>query len=328
MRFIVRRLVFYAVAAWVALTLDFFVPRLIPGNAVEGIMAKFPDLQPSAAKAIEIELGIGHQGSLWHQYVSYLSNVAHLNFGTDFNNFPASVSQILRQTLPWTIALIGMATIIAFVLGTTLGILSGWRSGGWLERVLPALTFVQALPYFFVGLVLIEFLAVKHTIFPQGQGYNGQYYVPGWNLGFIRDAAWHSVLPAFTIVITNMAGWMLQMRNVMVTTVGEDYVLAAQAKGLTSRRVILTYAARNAIIPQLSGFANAIGFVVSGAVLVELVFNYPGVGLTLINAVSSNDYPMMQAIFLLIVLAVLLANLLVDVVYVVVDPRARARTTS
>ena len=328
MRFIARRLLFYAVAAWVALTIDFFVPRAVPGNAVEAIMAKFPDLQPAAAKAIEIELGIGHQGSLWHQYVTYLSDVAHFNFGTDLSSFPASVSQILSQTLPWTVVLVGTATVIAFTLGTTLGIMAGWRSGGWLERVLPVLTFVQALPYFFLALVLIQFLAVDHTIFPQNGGYNGQYYHPGWNLSFIRDAIWHSILPAFTIVITTMAGWMLQMRNVMVTTVGEDYVLAAEAKGLSRRRVIMTYAARNAIIPQLSGFANAIGFVVSGAVLVELVFNYPGIGNTLISAVSGSDYPMMQAVFLIIVLAVLLTNLLVDVVYVVVDPRARRRASS
>jgi peptide/nickel transport system permease protein len=327
MRFILRRLLFYAVAAFVALTINFFVPRLIPGNVVQSIMDKYPELQPSAAHAIEVMLGIGHQGSLWHQYVTYLGNVAQFKFGTDLENFPASVATILSQTLPWTIILIGTSTLIAFAIGTGLGILSGWRSGGWLERVLPALTFVQALPYFFLALVLIEFLAVKHSFFPQAQGYAGQD-VPGWNWRFIGSAVYHSILPAFTIVVTNVAGWMLQMRNVMITTVAEDYVLAAQAKGLKNRRVILTYAARNAILPQLSGFANAIGFVVGGAILVELVFSYPGVGLTLLNAVSSNDYPMMQAIFLILVFAVLLANLLVDVVYVVVDPRARARSAS
>lgn len=327
MRFLVRRVLFYLVAAFVALTINFFVPRLIPGNVVESIMSKYPDLQPSAEKAISIMLGIGHQGSLWHQYVQYLNNVVHFNFGTDLANFPAKVSQILSQSLPWTLILVGTSTVIAFFLGTGLGILAGWRSGGWVERALPALTFVQALPYFFLALVLIEFLAVKHPFFPQAQGYAGQD-LPGWNWPFIWSAVYHSILPAFTIVITNMAGWMLQMRNVMITTVAEDYVLAAQAKGLKNRRVVLTYAARNALLPQLSGFANAIGFVVGGAILVELVFSYPGIGLTLLNAVSSNDYPMMQAIFLIIVFAVLLANLLVDVVYVAVDPRARSRSAS
>jgi peptide/nickel transport system permease protein len=184
---------------------------------------------------------------------------------------------------------------------------------------------VQALPYFFLALILIEVLGLKLKVFPLGQGYAGTD-VPGWNWSFIVSAAYHSVLPAFTIVITSVAGWMLQMRNVMITTIGEDYVLAAQAKGLRSRRVVLTYAARNAILPQLSGFANALGFVVSGAIVMEIVFSYPGVGLLLVNAVTSNDYPLMQAIFLVISFAVLLANLFVDIVYVFVDPRARTRT--
>jgi peptide/nickel transport system permease protein len=327
MRFIVRRLVFYAVAAWVALTINFFIPRLMPGSAVEDIMSKFPSLQPSAYKALEAMLGVGHAGSLWHQYVNYLYDVAHLNFGTDVTEYPAKVSSLLAQTVPWTVTLVGTATIIAFVVGTGLGILAGWRSGGWLDRVLPGLTFLQAIPYFFLALILIEVLALHAKIFPLGQGYAGGD-IPGWNWPFISSAVYHSLLPAFTLIITNVAGWMLTMRNVMITTNGEDYVLAAQAKGLPHRRVVLTYAARNAILPQLSGFANAIGFVVSGAIVMEIVFSYPGVGLLLVNAVTSNDYPLMQAIFLVITFAVLFANLIVDVVYVVIDPRARARSAS
>ena len=326
MRFIVRRLAFYAVAAWVALTINFFIPRLMPGNAVEDIMSKFPSLQPSAYKALEALLGVGHPGSLWHQYVAYLNNVIHLNFGTDVTEYPAQVSTLLAQTVPWTVTLVGTATIIAFVIGTGLGILAGWRSGGWLDRVLPGLTFLQAIPYFFLALILIELLALRIPLFPLGQGYS-EGVLPGWNLPFIGSAFYHSLLPAFTLIITNVAGWMLTMRNVMITTTGEDYVLAAQAKGLSHRRVVLTYAARNAILPQLSGFANAIGFVVSGAIIMEIVFSYPGVGLLLFNAVTSNDYPLMQAIFLVITFAVLFANLIVDIVYVLIDPRARTRTT-
>jgi peptide/nickel transport system permease protein len=327
MRFIVRRLAFYAVAAWVALTINFFIPRLMPGNAVEDIMSKFPDLQPAAYKALEAMLGVGHPGSLWHQYVNYLYDVVHFNFGTDVTEYPAKISTLLAQTVPWTITLVGTATIIAFVIGTGLGILSGWRSGGWLDRVLPGLTFLQAVPYFFLALILIEVLALHAKIFPIGSGYAGGD-IPGWNWPFISSAFYHSLLPAFTLIITNVAGWMLTMRNVMITTNGEDYVLAAQAKGLPHRRVVLTYAARNAILPQLSGFANAIGFVVSGAIVMEIVFSYPGVGLLLLNAVTSNDFPLTEAIFLVISFAVLFANLIVDVVYVLIDPRARARTAS
>ncbi len=324
MSFLVRRLVFYLVAAWVALTLNFFIPRAMPGSVVEDIMSKFPNLQPSAYRALEAMLGVGHPGSLWHQYVSYLDDVVHFNFGTDVVQYPAQVSTLLAQTIPWTMTLVGTATVIAFFVGTALGILAGWRHGGWLDRALPPLMFLQAVPYFFLALVLLELLAVTFHVFPLGQGY-GNGLIPGWNWSFIGSAIYHSILPAFTIVITSVAGWMLQMRNVMITTIGEDYVLAAQAKGLSSRRVIYTYAARNALLPQLQGFGLAIGFVVTGALIMEIVFSYPGIGLLLLDAVSSNDYPLMQAIFLVITFAVLLANLIVDLVMVLADPRVRAR---
>jgi peptide/nickel transport system permease protein len=324
MSFLLRRLGFYLVAGWVALTVDFVIPRAVPGNAVEAIMAKFPDLQPSAYKALEAMLGIGHPGSLWHQYLAYLYDVFHFNFGVDELEFPAKVSTLLGETIPWTLALVGTATVIAFLAGTGLGIVAGWRHGGWADRVLPGLMFFQAIPYFFLALVLIELLAVRTSVFPIGQGY-GEALIPGWNWAFISSAVYHSLLPAFTIVITSVAGWMLQMRNVMITTLGEDYVVAAQAKGLPNRRVVFTYAARNALLPQLQGFGLALGFVVSGALIMEIVFSYPGIGLLLLNAVSASDYPLMQAIFLVITFAVLLANLIIDLVLVTVDPRVRTQ---
>jgi len=324
MPFIVRRVIFYLVAAWVALTINFFIPRAMPGNAVESVMSKFPNLQPSAYKALQALLGVGHPGSLWAQYWAYLGNVFHLNFGTDVTNYPASVSSLLAQTIPWTITLVGTATVIAFLAGTVLGVIAGWRHGGWLDRVLPGLMFFQAVPYFFLALILLELLAVRGHLFPVGQGYSGGL-VPGWHWDFVSSAIYHSLLPAFTIVIASVAGWMLQMRNVMITTIGEDYMLAAQAKGLSNRRVMFSYAARNALLPQLQGFGLAVGFVVSGAIVMEIVFSYPGIGLLLLNAVTSNDFPLMQAIFLVITFAVLLANLIVDVIIVAVDPRARAR---
>jgi peptide/nickel transport system permease protein len=321
--FLLRRLAFYVVAAWVALTANFFIPRAMPGNAVAAILDKFPNLQPSAYKALEAMLGVGHPGSLPHQYWAYLVNVAHFNFGTDVSQYPANVSTVLGEAIPWTLTLVGTATVIAFLLGTLLGILAGWRYGGWLDGLLPGLMFLQAIPYFFLALILIEVLGVKTHVFPVAQGYSGGL-IPGWHWAFIGSAIYHSLLPALTIVLTSVAGWMLQMRNVVITTVGEDYVIAAQAKGLHSRRVVFTYAARNALLPQLQGFGLALGFVVSGALVMEIVFSYPGIGLLLLSAVTSDDYPMMQAIFLLITFAVLLANLIVDVIIVLADPRARA----
>ena len=325
MAFILRRLVFYVVAAWVALTLNFFIPRAMPGNAVEAVMAKFPGtLQPSAYRAIEALLGVGHAGSLWHQYWTYLVDVGHFNLGVSSSQYPAQVSTLLGETIPWTLTLVGTATIIAFLAGTALGILAGWRYGGALDRMLPGLMFLQAIPYFFFALILLEVFALKFHVFPVGEGYAGGL-VPGWHWDFIGSAIYHSLLPALTIVLTSIAGWMLQMRNVMITTLGEDYVVAAQAKGLPSHRVIFTYAARNALLPQLQGFGLALGFVVSGALIMEIVFSYPGIGLLLLGAVTSDDFPLMQAIFLVITFAVLLANLIIDLVIVFADPRARVR---
>ena len=326
MPFIVRRLAFYFVAAWVAITLNFFIPRAMPGNPVQSIIARFPNLTPDAEKALALMLGgTLAKGSLWSQYVTYLGHVFTFNFGTDIANFPTPVTTLLAQSIPWTLTLVGVATIIAFVLGTGLGILAGWRHGGWLDRSLPGLMFLQAVPYFFLALVLVDVAAVQLHWLPAGQGFDGATTTPGWHWNFIGSAVQHAILPAFTIVVTSVAGWMLQMRNVMITTIGEDYVVAAQAKGLPSRRVIYTYAARNALLPQLQGFGLALGFVVSGALVMEIVFAYPGIGLLLLNAVSSDDFPLMQAIFLVITFTVLIANLVVDLVIVFFDPRVRAR---
>jgi peptide/nickel transport system permease protein len=268
--------------------------------------------------------GVVGTGSLWSQYLHYWNNVFHFDFGVDLANYPTPVSQIIDQAIPWTLILVGTATVIAFLLGTGLGILAGWRHGGWLDRSLPVWMFFQAAPYFFLALILVDFFAIEHHWLPVGQGFNGEVTSPGWTWAFLSNALEHSILPAFTIVLTSVAGWMLQMRNVMITTIGEDYVIAAQAKGLPNRRVIFTYAARNALLPQLQGFGLALGFVVSGALVMEIVFSYPGIGLLLLNAVTSNDYPLMQAIFLVITFAVLLANLIVDIIIVLADPRARA----
>jgi peptide/nickel transport system permease protein len=326
MPFILRRLAFYLVAAWVAITANFFIPRAVPGNPITTILSQFPNLTPQAYKALSAMIGGSlEKGSLWSQYVAYLDDVIHFNFGTDLAHYPVPVSTLLDQALPWTLVLVGTATIIAFAIGTTLGILAGWRHGGGLDRSLPFLMFFQAVPYFFLALILVDFFAVTHHWLPPGGGYNGEITEPGWTWTFISNAIEYSTLPALTIVISSVAGWMLQMRNVMITTIGEDYVVAAQAKGLSKSRIIYTYAARNALLPQLQGFGLALGFAVSGALIMEIVFGYPGMGLLLLNAVTDKDFPLMQAILLVIVFAVLIANLIVDLIIAYFDPRARAR---
>ncbi len=324
MQFILRRLGFYAVAAWVAITINFLIPRLLPGTPVEAMLAQHPYFTASAVKALDIEFGVGHHGSLLHQYGAYLGQLFHGNLGVSSTAYPATVVSVLNNTLPWTIVLVGTATILSFVIGTLLGILAGWRRGGRFDQLLPAFTFLQATPYFFLALVAIQLFANDwHLVPPYGGASLGD--TVGFNGTFIVSAINHGILPAATIILTSMAGWMLQMRNVMITTIGEDYVLAAEAKGLSTRRVMFTYAARNAILPNIAGFALAIGFVVAGALVMEIVFSYPGVGYQLYTAVTDNDYPVMQGIFLAISACVLLACLLADVVYVIADPRTRRR---
>lgn len=325
MAFIVRRIAFYVAAVWAAVTINFLIPRVMPGNAVAAILGKFQNLTPAVVKSLEVQFGVGHKGSFFSQYIQYWNDVLHFNLGTSTSQYPTHVSTIIGQTLPWTIALVGVATILSFAIGTLLGVVAAWRRGGRFDRALPGLTLLQATPYFFLALLMIQLFAINLKWLPFGQGY-ALGLSPGFNWAFISSAITHSILPAVTIIATSVGGWMLQMRNVMLTTISEDYILVAQAKGLSTRRVMFTYGARNAVLPNIAGFALSLGFVVAGALVMEIVFSYPGVGLTLYNAVESNDYPLLQGIFLVISLAVLTASLLADIAYAVADPRARSRS--
>lgn len=325
MAFIARRLAFYVVAVWAAVTINFLIPRVMPGNAIDAVLGKFQNLTPAVVKALEAQFGFHPKGTIITQYFQYWDNLIHGNLGVSTSQYPTHVSTIIGQTLPWTVCLVGVATVLSFAIGTLLGIFAAWRRGGWLDRAMPALTLLQATPYFFLAIVMIQVFAVALGWLPFGQGYT-LGLVPGFTWAFISSAIVHSILPALTIIATAVGGWMLQMRNVMLTTISEDYILVAQAKGLSTRRVMFTYGARNAVLPNIAGFALSLGFVVAGALVMEIVFSYPGVGLTLYNAVQSNDYPLLQGIFLVISLAVLTASLLADIAYAFLDPRARSRS--
>jgi peptide/nickel transport system permease protein len=232
------------------------------------------------------------------------------------------VSDLLSDSLPWTIILVGITTIVGFAIGTGLGVVAGWKRGSWVDGLLPVTTFLSSIPYFWLGLIALALLAGPGSFFPSSGGYDPGV-VPGWDGGFIGSAIQHSLLPALTILISSMGSWILGMRNMMVTVASEDYVTVAHAKGLPERRVMVGYAARNALLPSVSGFALALGFIVGGTLLVEIVFSYPGVGFQLFQAVGSQDYPLMQGIFLIITLSVLVANLFADVAYLALDPRTR-----
>jgi peptide/nickel transport system permease protein len=323
MRTIARRLGFYLVTAIVAVSLDFLIPRVIPGNPVDAVIARMQGVTLSKATiaALEEQFGANTKASLWAQYLHYWGNVLHGNLGTSTSDGFAPVSTVIREALPWTLGLVGVATVIAFVLGTLIGVLVAWRRGSWLDNLLPVTTFFQAAPYFFIAFLALDLFSTKLGWLPSGGAHQNLDF-PAMNWTYISDVIDHALLPALTIVVASAAGWIIGMRNVMVTTMDEDYVLVAAAKGLPKRRVVW-YAARNAILPSVSGFSLAIGFIVSGALLTEIVFSYPGLGLLLVNAVTGTDYALLQGLFLVITFAVLAANLVADFVYVFLDPRTR-----
>ncbi|MBO0686201.1 MAG: ABC transporter permease [Candidatus Dormibacteraeota bacterium] len=325
MRILVRRFAFYLLTAWVALTVNFFLPRLVPGNPVATAIAQASRAglcNPNCVRAIELQFGLHSNTPMWVQYLDYWRDLLHGDLGQSWFLGNQPVTTLLGEYLPWTAALLGVSTLLSFLLGTLLGVLLGWRRGSWLDWVMPGATFFQAIPYFFLALVLLMLFGTTLHWFPIGQGYDIYGTSPGLNWPFLSSVANHAALPAATIVLASMAGWILGMRNMMVITMDEDFVLVARAKGLPSPRVVW-YAARNALLPSVANFAVAISLVVAGQLLVEIVFSYPGVGYLLFQAVLSNDYPLVQGIFVVITLVVLAANLIADGVYVLIDPRAR-----
>lgn len=329
MRYVLRKAGFYAVALWAAVTLNFVIPRLMPGNPVDIMLAKLSEhgpVTPATRAAIEALLGTNTHAPIWQQYLDYLGQLLHGNLGVSVVYFPTPVTQVIAQTLPWTVGLIGLATILSFVIGITLGTVAGWKRGSWTDNLIPVTTMLYSVPYFWLALLLLFVFGSIWGIFPLNGGYDVYTTEIGWNGPFFLSVLQHGALPALTIVLSSIGGWMLGMRNMMVSTLSEDYIVTAEAKGLRPRRIRTVYAARNAILPSISGFAISLGFVVAGSIITETVFSYPGIGNALLTAVNNNDYALMQGVFLVISLSVLGANLLIDLLYGVIDPRTRARS--
>ena len=325
MRFVLRRLGFFVVTLWAAISFNFVIPRLMPGSPAEALEAQHPHLGPQAIHALTVLLGGGSNQSFFGQYLQYWRHVVTLNFGISITtSFGTSVNTMVFHALPWTLGLVGITTVLAFVLGTLIGLVSAWMRGSWLDSALPPIFVItSAFPYFWVGLLLIYFFSIRLGVFPSEDAYNFLSNSPGLDWHYIGDVLRHAVLPAMTILITAIGGWILTMRNNVITVMADDYVRMARAKGLKPWRIMWKYAGKNAVLPNLTGFAMSVGFVVSGAIVVEYVFNYPGVGTLLLTAVNGLDYPLMQALFLLITLAVLLSVLGADIVTAILDPRTR-----
>lgn len=320
-RFVLRRFFFYMLAGCTVVSLNFFIPRWMPGDPATVIFAKFQGkLKPEALESMKKAFGL-NDAPLWQQFFSYIDALLHGDLGVSLVFFPIPVTTIMLEGMLWTTLLAGTSLIISFVVGTFLGALLAWRRESWLDSIVPPfLAFIGAFPYFWMAMLALSIFGIELGWFPTRHAYDNSV-TPGWNWHFIQSALSHAFLPSITMVVASLGGWTLSMRNSMVATLGTEYVQYAHIRGISSKRVWLQYAARNAIIPNVTGFGMALGFVLSGALLTEMVFGYPGQGYLLIQAVNAQDFPLMQGIFLSITFAVLLANFLVDIASIFLDPR-------
>lgn len=327
MRYLLSRVSFYLLAIWASVTLNFAIPRLAPGDPAQALLIRLEQrgqVSPDTLEALQALFGVNTSEPIWIQYFSYLRNILTGNFGISVTNYPDPVIDILGRYMWWTLALGVITVIISFILGCLLGIILAWRRNSLWDTIFsPVITFLSGIPYFWLALLMVYYFATSLRWFPRSGGYDARRYDIGLTPEFIASAITYGTLPALTIIISSIAGWMLTMRNSMITTLSEDYMLMGQAKGLTQRRLLFFYAARNAILPNITSFAISIGVILGGQLLTEMVFSYPGIGFGLLAAVQGRDYAMVQGVFLLITLAVLGANFLVDLVYTLLDPRVR-----
>ena len=323
--YLAKRLAMAIFTVYVVVSLSFFMVRLMPGNAMELIEAQLNQeggLSPEEILAkVRAIYGIVPKAPLWQQYFQYIGNAFRGNLGNSITNPGVSVVSIIAGALPWTVLIISISLLISFVLGLILGTIMATYPRTWFAKLTTGVTsFLSAVPVYLVAIVLLYFFADQHAWFPLDGAYTTGVQ-QGFNWPFIQSVINHAVLPIASFVIVSFGGWALLMKGSVVTTLGADYVRAAESWGLSSRRVTQSYIGRNSMLPMVTNLGLSVGFLVGGSVFVETYFNYPGIGYYLINAVNSRDYPLMMGCFVLITVAVVFANLVVDLTYPLIDPR-------
>jgi peptide/nickel transport system permease protein len=313
----------FVLTVWAAITLNFVLPRLMPGNPIQLAVAQLQGhVSPGIYAALQAEYGVKHGQGIIAQYFVYLGHTLQGNLGDSFHYYPEKVTTLIGDYLPWTLGLVGVCTVLSFVLGTAIGAMAAWKRGTWLDSTLvPIGVMLWAMPAFWIGLLMLYFLCYKFGWFPVAGA--GVEPVTGF-----FSILWHAFLPGLTLTMTSMGSYVLLMRNTTITVLNDDFVKFARAEGLPNRVIAARYAARNAILPNFTSFALAIGFVVSGTVAIEAIFDYNGLGILLVEAVQNLDYPLIQGLFLIIVIGVLLAILISDLLYVFLDPRIRLESRS
>jgi peptide/nickel transport system permease protein len=330
LQYLTRRLIQFGFVLWGAATLNFVIPRLAPGNPVrERLMGAMQTTGPmqqgieEMVRSYNIQFGLDQP--LYVQYFKYMGAAVQLDFGYSIVQYPVKVLPLILNALPWTIGLLSVATLLSFTVGSLLGALLAWpRAPRALRFFVPPLMGLSSIPYYLLGLILVYVLGLVVQLFPVSGGYSiGTTIQP--SLPFALDVARHAALPSLSIILAAIGFWALGMRAMMITTEGEDYMVFAEAKGLRAKRIFLRYAARNAILPQMTALVIQLGHIVSGSVIVEIVFGYPGIGNLLFQAISATDYFVIYGVVFITVLAITFATLLIDLVYPLLDPRIAYR---
>jgi len=330
--YLARRVGVFLLIVWLAATLNFFLPRLSGQDPVRATLLQQASLGGHVQAGLEsmvkeYEQRFGLDRPLWRQYLTYLRDVSRFDFNYSISSYPRRVSEIIAEALPWTVGLLGTTTVLSFAIGTLLGALLAWPGAPrWMRLLMPPLWALHAIPFFLLGLILMYLLAFRTQLLPMFGGYTAGAF-PGLTLAFAGDVIAHAILPALSIVLVATGGWALGMRGMMVTTQGEDFVTFAEAKGLRRSTIFLRYCVRNAILPQTTALALALGNILSGAVLVEVIFGYPGVGTILFHAIRENDHFLIQGVVFTVIVALGMATLILDLVYPLLDPRISYRRT-
>jgi len=324
--YLVKRLGLFLLILWLASTVNFFLPRLggqDPIRAQLGAQAAMGGASQVGMKDMiaEYDRRFGLDKPLLEQYLTYLGDTARLEFNFSMAAYPTKVVDIIWRSLPWTMTLLSVTTLLAWTIGTMLGaLLTQPNTPRIHDYLLPPSLTLSAIPFFLIGLLLIYLLGFQLRWFPLAGGYD-QGLLPALDPRVIANMVYHSILPALSIILASIGFWTLGMRGVMISTHGEDYLLFAEAKGLRGRTIFLRYAIRNALLPQLTALALALGNIVSGAVLVEVIFQYPGVGSLLYQAIRSSDFFMIQGVVFIVIVAIGFATLILDLIYPALDPR-------
>ncbi|MCB9665772.1 MAG: ABC transporter permease [Alphaproteobacteria bacterium] len=320
---VLRRAGFYLLALWAAVTVNFVVPRLMPGDPATALVGRLQGkLDAAALEALRTSFGLS-DAPWWRQYLDYLGAVARGDLGVSIAFFPAPVTEVVGGALAWTVLLAGTATLLSFVIGSALGVLVAWRRSGRLDAWLPPLlVLLGAFPYFWLAMLAVHVLGFELGWFPVRHAYDASVS-PGWTWAFLASAVRHAVLPALTLVVATVGSWTLGMRSVALGVLGEPWLDHAHARGLPPSRIAWAYVARNALLPQLAGFGMALGYVLGGALLTEVVFAWPGTGHLMLQAVRAQDQALLQGLFLAVSVGVIGANALVDGLTAWLDPRVR-----